>query len=123
VVSVAGGPRTRSELRWGATTGPVRKAGRWALGFSVAAGVSWFVMPLLSGILENATGPLGVVSDIAMPVAIALVVLAAVLNALCLWVWKERSALNIIAACLTIPLAIVGLVEIATVVADIIGGR
>jgi hypothetical protein len=121
--SVAGGSVAGTEVRWGATTGPVRQAGRWALGFSAAAGVSWFVMPLLSGILENATGPLGVASDIAMAVAIALVVLAAVLNSLCLWVLKERSTLNIIAACLTIPLAIVGLVEVATIVAGVMIGR
>jgi hypothetical protein len=96
--------------------------GRWALGLSLAAGVSWLVAPLLGGILDDATGSLGVVRDVAMPAAIVLVVLAAVLNALCLWVWRERSTLNIVAAFITIPLAIAGLVEIATVMADIIGG-
>jgi hypothetical protein len=36
----------------------------------------------------------------------ALIDLAAIFNVLCVWPWRERSVLNIVAAAVTIPSAI-----------------
>lgn len=99
------------------------RIGRWTVGVSAAAGALWFAMPLVSGILDQSTGALAVVRDGAMTVAIVVVIVAAVMNVLCLWRWQERSVLNILATCLTVPLAFVGAIELVQIAVEILGSR
>ena len=65
---------------------------------------SWVVLPLITTIFGE-TYP--VTDSFVMPViGTVLIDLAAVVNVLCVWLWRERSVLNIIALGLTVPLAL-----------------
>jgi len=83
---------------------PGKKVGRWALGLSVIGIGSWVVLPLITGAFAT---KYPVTNTWVMPaIGTALIDLAAVLNLLCVWPWRERSVLNILAALLVIPMAL-----------------
>ncbi|TFD79867.1 hypothetical protein [Cryobacterium fucosi] len=66
---------------------------------------SWLILPVVTTIFRE-TYP---VTDTWVMPAIGTVRIdaAAVLNVLCVWLWRERSVLNVIALGVTVPLALV----------------
>lgn len=93
------------------TTGPAarrvtpgRAIGWWALGLSAVGLAAWVFLPVIT-VAYRETYP---VTDSWMMPAIGLVLtdVAAAFNALCIWRFKERSVLNIVAAVLTMPAAL-----------------
>jgi hypothetical protein len=83
---------------------PRTKAGRWAIGLTVIGIGAWVALPLIT-ITFRETYP--VTDTWIMPaVGTVLIDLAAVFNLLCVWRWRERSVLNIVAAMLSIPMAL-----------------
>jgi len=88
----------------GTTILPRTKAGWWTLGFTVIGIASWVVLPVITTIFRE-TYP--VTDTWIMPaIGTVLIDLAAVFNLLCVWCWRERSVLNIVAAVLVIPMAL-----------------
>ena len=76
----------------------------WALGLSALGLGAWVVLPLVTAVFADEypitnTGVMPAIGTI-------LIVVAAIFNVLCVWLWKERSTLNILAAVVTIPAAI-----------------
>jgi len=94
---VTGRSGTRAKL-------PSRAVGWWAIGLAVLGLVPWVVLPMITVAFRD-TYP---VTDTWVMPAIGLVLtdLAAVFNVLCIWLWKQRSVLNIIAAGLIIAAAV-----------------
>lgn len=84
-----------------ASTGPSRPIGWWAIGMSAAGMlVAFGVLPAITGLLAE-TYP--VTNTWVMPaIGMVFLDLAVALNVLCLGPLKERSALNIVAAVVTI---------------------
>lgn len=83
---------------------PRRSSGWWVLGLSVLSLAAWIVLPMIA-VLFRDTYP---ITDTWVMTATGAVLLdlAAVLNLLCIWRWKERSILNVIVAVFTIPVAL-----------------
>lgn len=83
---------------------PRTKTGWWALGFTVIGIAAWVVLPVITTIFRE-TYP--VTDTWIMPaIGTVLIDLAAVFNLLCVWRRRERSVLNIVAAVLVIPMAL-----------------
>jgi hypothetical protein len=83
---------------------PKKKAGRWALISTVIVIAACAALPVIT-ITFRDTYP--VTDTWVMPaIGTILIDVAAVFNVLCVWLWRERSVLNIIAAVLTIPSAL-----------------
>ncbi|MDA3935739.1 MAG: hypothetical protein PF636_02580 [Actinomycetota bacterium] len=83
---------------------PGSPLGWWALGLSVLGLSAWVVLPVITMTFRE-TYP--VTDTWVMPVIwLVLADVAAGFNVLCIWRWKERSALNIVAVALTIPAAL-----------------
>lgn len=83
---------------------PVTKAGWWALGLSVLGVISWVILPMITMVFRE---KYPVTNSYVMPlIGTVLIDIAAVFNILCLWHWRERSALNIALAVLVIPVAV-----------------
>ncbi len=98
-VKMTGTPGTRHWIPSGAI-------GWWTFGLSVLALATWAVLPQVTMAFRD-TYP--ITDSWVMPaINVILTDVAAVLSALCIWRWKERSALIIIAAVLTTPLALFG---------------
>jgi hypothetical protein len=78
--------------------------GWWALGFSIVGLAAWVILPIITTVFRE-TFP---ITDTAlMPIiGVVLIDIAAVFNALNVFVWKERSVLGIVAAAITIPAAL-----------------
>lgn len=94
---VAGSPTTRRLT-------PGRAIGWWTFGLSVLGLAAWVILPMIT-MAYRETYP--VTDTWLMPVlGLVLTDVAAVFNVLCIWRWKERSVLNIVAAVLTIPAAL-----------------
>lgn len=82
---------------------PDRPIGKWALWLTVAGLSAWVVLPVITTVFRE-TAP--ITDTWVMPViGVVLIDVAAVFNLLCMFVWKERSLLNIIATVLTVPAA------------------
>lgn len=79
---------------------PAARSGRLAL-WAAAVGLgSWLVLPLVTTVFRT-TFP--VTDTIVMPViGLVLVVLAAIVNILVLWIGRQRSPMNIAATAVTV---------------------
>ncbi len=83
---------------------PATAGGWWALGASVVGLASWVVLPMIT-IAFRETYP--ITDTWVMPaLGMALIDVAAVLDVLCIWPWRQRSVLNVIATVATIPAAL-----------------
>jgi hypothetical protein len=83
---------------------PKKKVGWWGLGLTVIGIAAWVVLPIIT---INFRDKYPVTDTWIMPaIGTVLIDLAAVFNLLCVWHWRERSILNIVAAALTIPMAL-----------------
>jgi hypothetical protein len=83
---------------------PRSKAGRWALILTVIVIAACVSLPIITITLRD---KYPVTDTWVMPaIGTALIDLAAIFNVLCVWPWRERSVLNIVAAAVTIPSAI-----------------
>ena len=83
---------------------PGRAVGWWALGLSALGVAAWIVLPMITGLFAD---KYPITNTGVMPaIGTVLIGVAAVFNVLCIWPWRERSALNIIAAAITIPMAL-----------------
>lgn len=86
------------------TVAPRTPIGWWAIGLSVLALASWIILPLLT-ITFRDTYP--ITDTWLMPVTgLVITDTAAVLNILCVWLWRQRSVLNILALGFIIPVAL-----------------
>jgi hypothetical protein len=93
-----------AEKRRGIAVLPGTKAGRWALILTVIIIAACAALPIITINFRN-TYP--VTDTWVMPaIGVVLIDFAAVFNVLCVWPWRERSILNIIAAVLTVLLAL-----------------
>lgn len=85
-------------------TVPSRPIGWIAFGAAVVGIGSWFVLPLITTLFGE-TYP--VTDTYVMPlIGAVLLFVAAVLNPLALWVWKQRNVLTLIATILTVGAAL-----------------
>lgn len=83
---------------------PTRPIGWIAVGAAVVGLGSWIVLPIITGVFGE-TYP--VTDTFVMPlIGAVLLVIAAVLNPLAIWVWKQKNALNLIAMLLTVGAAL-----------------
>ena len=83
---------------------PRTKSGRWALGLTVVGIAAWVVLPIITTIFRE---KYPITDTWVMPaIGTVLIDVAAVFNLLCVWPWRERSVLNIVAAVLVIPMAL-----------------
>jgi hypothetical protein len=83
---------------------PATKAGSIALWLSAAALASWIVLPVITSVFHERHP---VTDSWVMPaIGAVLIDLAAVACVLALWRFRERSVLNVIAAAIVIPAAI-----------------
>lgn len=83
---------------------PKTKAGRWALILTVIVIAACVALPIIT---INFRDKYPVTDTWVMPaIGTVLIDLAAVFNILCVWPWRERSILNILAAILTVPSAL-----------------
>lgn len=83
---------------------PNTRIGWFAIGFSVIAMASWFILPLIT-ITFGKTYP--ITDSWVMPaIGTVLIDLAAIINVFVLWRLKERSAMNIVATVLVGPTAL-----------------
>lgn len=100
---VAGAPRS---------TTPTGALGWWGIGLAGAALVSWTALPVIGALVfgEEKSGGF-------MLAAMVLAVVAAVFNVLCVSAFRQRSALNIVAAALTVPNAVIALAEAVSMLA------
>jgi hypothetical protein len=80
---------------------PRTAVGWWALGLTAVGIASWIALPLIT---INFRDTYPVTDTWVMPaIGVVLTDLAAVLDLLCVWPWRERSVLNIVATVLMIP--------------------
>jgi hypothetical protein len=83
---------------------PKTRFGWWALILTVIVLAVCAALPIIT---INFRDKYPITDTWVMPViGTVLIDLAAVFNALCIWHWRERSVLNIVAAVLTIPTAL-----------------
>ena len=83
---------------------PKTKAGRWTLILTVIVIAACAALPVIT---INFRDRYPVTDTWVMPaIGVVLIDLAALFNVLCIWPWRERSVLNILAAVLTIPSAL-----------------
>lgn len=83
---------------------PKTKAGRWSLIVTVIVIAACMALPIIT---INLRDKYPITDTWVMPViGTVLIVFAAVFNILCVWFWRERSLLNILAAILTVPSAL-----------------
>lgn len=83
---------------------PHRWVGWSAIVLSALGLGPWVVLPLITTVFGEAYP---VTDSFVMPViGTVLIDAAAILNVLCVWLWRQRSVLNIIALGLTVPLAL-----------------
>lgn len=83
---------------------PSRAVGWWAIGLSILGLAAWMILPIITAVFGERYP---ITNTGLMPaIGTTLVVVAAVADVLCLWVWKERSTLNIAASVITIPAAV-----------------
>jgi hypothetical protein len=93
-----------AESRWGFAILPKTKAGRWALIFTAIVIVVCLLLPVITVTLRD---NYPITDTWVMPaIGTILIDLAAVFNVLCVWPWRERSALNIAATVLTVTSAL-----------------
>jgi hypothetical protein len=98
-INVSNQPPTAGNHR-GIAILPGTKAGRWALILTVIIIAACAALPIITINFRN-TYP--VTDTWVMPaIGVVLIDFAAVFNVLCVWPWRERSILNIIAAVLTV---------------------
>jgi len=100
-----------SERSPGAATGkaatrtvvPSSAVGWWAVGVAVLGLAPWVVLPVITAAYRE-TYP--ITDTWVMPaIGLAATDLAALFNALSIWLWRQRSTLNVIAACLIFAVA------------------
>ena len=83
---------------------PTRPIGWLAVAAAVVGLGSWIVLPIITTVFRE-TYP--VTDTFVMPlIGAVLIVIAAVLNPLAIWVWKQKNALNLIAMLLTVGAAL-----------------
>ena len=83
---------------------PKTKAGWWALIVTVIVIAACATLPVIT---INFRDIYPVTDTWVMPaIGVVLIDLAAIFNILCVWPWRERSVLNILAAVLTVPSAL-----------------
>jgi hypothetical protein len=83
---------------------PKTKAGRWALILTVIVIAACAALPLIT---INFRDRYPITDTWIMPaIGVVLIDFAAVFNILCVWPWRDRSVLNIVAAVLTVPPAL-----------------
>ncbi|TLN27020.1 hypothetical protein FDZ71_00235 [bacterium] len=83
---------------------PKRAVGWWAIGLSVVGIAAWIILPVITTVFRESYP---ITNTTFMPIiGVVLVDAAAIFNALGLFLWKERSVLNIVAAAITIPAAL-----------------
>ena len=84
---------------------PKTALGWWALGASVVGIASWVVLPAIHAVFRDVYP---ITNTWVMPaIGTALIDVAAILNVLVIiWRWRELSVLNIVAAVLVIPMAL-----------------
>ncbi|HEX6954915.1 MAG TPA: hypothetical protein VF156_08555 [Agromyces sp.] len=97
---------TRGSRSWSTT--PTQRIG-WVAVIAAIIGLgAWIVLPLITTLFRE-TVP--VTDTVVMPIiGVVLTLVAAVLNVLALTAWRQRNVLNLIAALLTAPAALVFLV-------------
>ena len=79
---------------------PKTTAGRWALILTVIVIAACMALPIITITFRD---KYPVTDTWVMPaIGVVLIDLAAVFNILCVWPWRERSVLNIVAAVLTV---------------------
>jgi uncharacterized membrane protein len=95
-------PTTQNRRR--ITILPKTKVGWWAIGLAVIGIASWVILPIITITFRD---KYPVTDTWVMPaIGTVLIDLAAVFSLLCVWPWRERSVLNIVAAVLTITAAL-----------------
>lgn len=83
---------------------PTRPIGWVAVVAAVIGLGSWIVLPIITSLFRE-TYP--VTDTFVMPlIGAVLIFIAAVLNPLALWVWKQKNVLNLIATVLTVGAAL-----------------
>jgi hypothetical protein len=83
---------------------PKTQIGWWALCVSAVAVASWIALPVITVVFRD-TYP--ITDTWVMPaIGTSLTDAAAILGVLAIWRWRERSGLNIVAAVLTVPAAV-----------------
>lgn len=83
---------------------PGSPLGWWAIGLAVLGLAAWVVLPMITMTFREAYP---VTDTWVMPVIwLVLADVAAGFNVLCVWRWRERSVLNIVAVALTVPAAL-----------------
>ncbi len=88
----------------GARVLPETAAGWWALGLTALGAVSWVVLPIIT---INFREKYPVTDTWLMPaIGTVLIDIAAIFNLLCVFLWRERSVLNIVSAVLTVVVAL-----------------
>jgi hypothetical protein len=94
----------KAVIRRGVAILPKKKAGRWVLVLTAVVIAACVALPLIT---INFRDRYPVTDTWVMPaIGVALIDLAAAFNILCVWPWRERSVLNILAAVLTVPSAL-----------------
>jgi len=83
---------------------PRTAIGWWALGLTVVGAASWIILPMIT---VNFRETYPITDTWVMPaIGTVLTDIAAVVNVLAVWRWRERSVLNIIATILTVAIAL-----------------
>ena len=94
------GPGARGDGSWGSTMWPTMVGGWVALGSAAVGLGSWIVLPLITSLFAD-TYP--VTDTVVMPViGLVLTVVAAIVNVLAVGPGRQRSAVGIVAAGLTV---------------------
>ena len=93
---------------------PQDKLGWSAIIVAGVSAVSWVLLPVLGALIGGDRYPM--VSSATMVTAMAIAIGAAVFNLLCVSIWKQRSVLNLLAAALTVPTAVIILAEAVSIV-------
>jgi hypothetical protein len=84
---------------------PKTRSGWWALGLSVIGIAAWIILPIIT---INFREKYPVTDTWIMPaIGTVLIDIAAIFNLLCVWPWRNRSLMNIVAAVLTTLIALV----------------
>lgn len=83
---------------------PRAPLGWTAVGLAVVGVGSWVVLPMITARLGD---QYPITDSWVMPaIGAVLIMVAAIVNVLALWIWKQRSVLNIIATVVVVPLAL-----------------
>ena len=83
---------------------PKTAIGWWALGASAVGMASWVVLPVITAVFRDVYP---ITDTWVMPaIGTALIDVAAIMNVLVIWRWRERSVLNIVTTALTVLLAL-----------------